>query len=229
MATIRKEILANGEVYHVFNRGVERRPLFTNKREYQRALDSLNYYRFGNIPLKFSKYLIRPLLERSKLLEQIQNKNQKRISISSYCLMPNHYHFLVRQEVDNGISRFISDFSNSLSKYFNIKHLRNGPLFQGPFKAVRVETLEQLLHLSRYIHLNPVVSRLIKPNAAFTYPWSSLLEYCGASQLNICDKEMILSEFKSVGAYKRFISDQVKYAIEVEKIKYLTIDAEEWV
>ena len=228
MATTRKDVLANGEIYHVFNRGVERRIIFSDKREYQRAIDSINYYRFAEVPLKLSKYFLRPLPERLSLLEQLQDKSKKRVSVFSYCLMPNHYHFLIRQEVDNGISQFISDFSNSLSKYFNTRHSRSGPLLQGPFKATRVETLEQFLHLSRYIHLNPVASRLIKPTALFIYPWSSLPEYCGATQLNICDKEMVLSEFKSVDAYKKFVSDQVEYALELEKIKHLTIDTEEW-
>lgn len=84
------------------------------------------------------------------------------LEIISYCLMPNHFHLLVKQVIDHGIVKCLNNFSNSYTRYFNIRHDRVGPLFQGRFKAVRIETDEQLLQVSRYIHLNPVASSLIE-------------------------------------------------------------------
>ena len=76
------------------------------------------------------------------------------MEIICYCLMPNHLHLLLRQLMDGGISKFMSNFANSYTRYFNTKSKRKGPVFEGKFKAKRIETDEQLLHLSRHIHLN---------------------------------------------------------------------------
>ena len=97
------------------------------------------------------------------------------VDIGAYCLMPNHFHILLQQLQDNGISTFVRKLLNSYTRYFNTKNERIGPLFQGQFKAVRVESDEQLLHLTRYIHLNPLVGYVVKDLRNFE--WSSYLDY----------------------------------------------------
>ena len=132
-------------------------------------LKTMFYYQFmGPRPSfsKFSKSEIAPLKPLSE---------EKMIEIICYCLMPNHIHFLIRQLKENGISKFMGQISNSYTKYFNTKYTRVGPLLQGPFKAVLIESDEQLIHVSRYIHLNPIVSGIVKNLE--DYPWSSYLEY----------------------------------------------------
>lgn len=223
MATNRKITFVNDYFYHIYNRGVERRPTFIKKREVGRALLTLKYYRFANLPLKLSKFLILSEAERNKLQSQI-SESRKLVEIIAYCLMPNHFHFLLKQLQDNGISRFISDFTNSYTKYFNTKNDRVGPLFQGTFKAVIVETDEQLLHLSRYIHLNPVVSAIIKDEEFEEYQASSYPEYLNNSLESICKKEEILNFFSSMEEYQKFVRDQIGYAKELEKIKHLTLE-----
>lgn len=94
--------------------------------------------------------------------------------------MPNHFHLLLQQIRDGGITEFISKLTNSYTRYFNIRNKRIGPLFQGEFKAVHVETDEQLIHLSRYIHLNPIVSYITKKLES--YQWFSYLEYLGRAK-----------------------------------------------
>ena len=84
--------------------------------------------------------------------------------------MPNHFHLLLKQTIDNGISHFLSKFTNSYTKYFNTKYNRVGPVFQGVFKSVHIESDEQLMHLSRYIHLNPVVSAVVEKQNLLSYP-----------------------------------------------------------
>ena len=158
MPTNRKLVFANDEIYHVFNRGVEKRPTFTDKRELSRALLTLDFYRFAKPPVKLSKFLVIPKDQQKKFLENLKKEFEKLIEIICFCLMPNHFHFMLKQKLDNGISTFVSNFTNSFTRYFNTKHERIGPLFEGIFKAVRIESEEQLIHTSRYIHLNPVSS-----------------------------------------------------------------------
>ena len=135
--------------------------------------------------------------------------------------MPNHFHLLIKQLKDSGITEFMTKLSLSYTKYYNIKYSRVGPLLQGQFKAVTVESDEQLIHLSRYIHLNPLASFLIKDIAK--YEWSSYREYL--NNLNgICTKQEILSFFESLQKYKHFVLDQTEYAQSLELIKHQSID-----
>ncbi|MBI4096255.1 MAG: transposase [Candidatus Levybacteria bacterium] len=224
MPTNRKCIFANGEVYHIFNRGVEKRPTFTDKRELDRGIRTLDFYRFANLPLKLSKFMVLPESERMEFVKKIHGENQKLVEILCYCLMPNHFHFLVKQIRENGVSIFAANFTNSYTKYFNTKHERVGSLFQGPFKAVRVESDEQLMHVSRYIHLNPVSSFLIKPEQLEDYQWSSYPEYVGNSFNDVADKKLVLDMFSSKEKYRQFVMDQVGYMKELEQIEHLAID-----
>ena len=136
-------IFANQQIYHIFNRGVEKRTTFLDKRDYRRFLDSMDYYRIKN-PTRFS------FKKRSTLIENV-TIDTPLVEILSFCLMPNHFHLLLRQIEEKGITNFISKLSNSYTRYFNVRHKRVGPLFQGTFKAVRVEDNKQLLHLSCYM------------------------------------------------------------------------------
>ena len=139
--------------------------------------------------------------------------------------MPNHFHFLIRQIKDNGVSIFISHLTNSYTKYFNTKYKRVGPLFQGEFKAVLIDSDEQLMHISRYIHLNPYVSNITKDWETFAY--SSFQEFIEKKKRRISSPSYILSLFKDLKEYKAFVRDQESYAKEIEKIKHLLIEKEE--
>ena len=136
--------------------------------------------------------------------------------------MPNHFHYLLQQKVDGGITEFVSKISNSYTKYFNTKNERVGPILQGEFKSVLVETDEQLIHLSRYIHLNPLVSYLT--DNLESYPWSSHPEYVGINRTSFCSKDIILKQFKSSEDYKQFVLDQEDYGRKLERIKHQTLD-----
>ena len=224
MATFRRVILAEGQVYHIFNRGIEKRTIFTTKWEYQRALEIIKYYRFSNLPFRLSQLLKLAKDEREQVLSEINKKNDKLVEIISFCLMPNHFHLILRQLQSDGIKKIISNFTNSYTKYFNTKHERVGPLFEGIFKAVLVESDEQLIHLSRYIHLNPVSSFLIPNEELENYIWSSLPEYLENIDDGICSKDTVLSLFPSIESYHKFILDQISYAQELDKIKHLTME-----
>ena len=224
---MRKIVFANNEIYHILNRSIEQRPIFTNKREYNRALITLNFYRFKNPPLRLSKALLLENQKREEFFQGFKQESTKLVEIISYCLIPNHFHFLLKQKANNGIPKFASNFTNSYTRYFNTKHKRIGPLFQGIFKAIWIENDEQLIHVSRYIHLNPVVSFIVKEEHLDTYPWSSLPEYLGSQKEKICDKEIILGLFPSKEKYRKFIHDQIDYAKKLEAIKHLILEYNE--
>jgi len=219
----RKIPLVTGEFYHVFNRGIDNRPIFLDKRDYRRAKEALDFYRFANLQTKLSHLFLLPLEERKRTLAELKKDGQRLVEIISFCFMPNHFHFLLRQNLDGGISKFLGDFTNSFTRYFNTRHNRVGPLFQGVFKAVHIETEEQLLHVSRYIHLNPLVSFVVEEKGFEAFPWSSLPEFL-AGKGKICQVEIILSHFKSPVAYKEFVLDHADYAKKLEKIKHLLIE-----
>lgn len=206
--------LINDSYYHIFNRGVEKRYIFSGPKDYKRFLSILFYYQFSGPKPSFSLY--------RRFKNQNFSNNPKIIEVLAYCLMPNHFHLLLKQLTDNGVSEFIGKISNGYTKYFNTKHNRVGPLFQGAFKAVLVETDEQLLHVSRYIHLNPYVSELVKDLEAYKY--SSYREYIGLDEVEICSKELILNFFKTTKDYKKFINDHSGYALGLEQIKHMLLD-----
>lgn len=112
--------LVNGQIYHVFNRGIDYRLTFADKLELKRAMATLDYYRFSNPPLRFSRFHKLPFEERDKIQSKIRT-GRKLVDVLSFCLMPNHFHLLLRQACDKGISRFLSNFQNSYTKYFNKK------------------------------------------------------------------------------------------------------------
>lgn len=204
--------LVTGEYYHVFNRGVAKMPIFKGPRDYQRFLKTLLYYQLEGPKSRFSLF--------TPTTKQL-DKNKKVVEIICYCLMPNHFHFLLRQVKDGGITEFISKLSNSYTKYFNVKDGRVGPILQGEFKSVLIGTNEQLLHVSRYIHINPLVSDLTA--SLGDYIWSSYPEY-SMKEDGFCAKDIILDQFKSMQDYKQFVLDQEGYGRELEFIKHQLLD-----
>ena len=213
--SIRKTILANGEYYHVFNRGTDKKMIFTNNNEYRRFFDLIRFYQYQKT-IRFS-YLNKT--EREKIIKE--SVGEQLVEIICYCLMPNHYHLLLKQIADNGISRFIRTITNSYAKYFNAIHERTGILFQGNFKAVRVEDNEQLLHISRYIHINPLTG-FVTENLNDWY-WSSLREYV-YNPSEICNKEIILDQFKDKNSYLNFINDLKDYKKNYSLLENLILD-----
>lgn len=223
MATFRKITLRDGEIYHVFNRGIDRRSTFTDKKEFERIQKLVKFYRHKDTPIRFSQVNQQPQEIREKILSDLY-KNKRIIDILSYCIMPNHFHFLLQQTEEKGISTFISNITNAYTKYFNTKHKRAGPLFEGVFKAVHIESEEQLIHVSRYIHLNPVASSIIPKEELENYQWSSYPEYLSRSLAEIAQKEFILSMFKSIKDYQEFVNNHIDYAKQLDAIKHLILD-----
>lgn len=221
---LRKVILANKEIYHIFNRGVAKIPIFESSWDYQRFTELLDYYRFQNPPLRFSYFHRLPNSQRDTTWKNILKSSLPMVEIITYCLMPNHLHLLIKQITNNGISKFMANLLNSYARFFNTKYKRIGPLFQSNFKAVRIETNEQLLHVHRYIHLNPLTSLIVKKQEFEQYRWSSYRHYLGLTQSHFVDAKLILNQFKTLESYKKFLLDQADYQRKLHIIKHLALE-----
>lgn len=157
------------------------------------------------------------------MLANLQSTNDLAVDLITFCLMPNHIHLLIKQISDGGISKFMRQVSDSFTRHFNTKYKRVGPLFQGAFKAVRIETNEQLLHVSRYLHLNPLTSYVVREENFINYPWSSLKDYLSKDS-KLVNPKIVLSNFKASKDYLKFVMDQADYGKELEKIKHLALE-----
>lgn len=221
----RKIPLVTGSTYHIFNRGVAKMPTFTDRLEYERAIELIKYYRFENPPLKYSVLLSLPRIDQDNVFISMKKNNQRLVRIACFVLMPNHFHFILTQLVDGGISRFMSDFTNSFTRYVNTKKKRPGPLFQGTFKSVPVLTEEQILHLSRYQHLNPLTDGIVDSfTDLINYQYSSIQYYLGVKNDDFIDTSTVLSSFKKPQGYMKFMENQEDYQKKLSRIKKMFLD-----
>lgn len=209
---MRKIKFTNQNFYHIYNRGVEKRNIFLEQNDYIRFIHNL--YEFNNIypaPEYSRCHMMDKTLQRERLVDVI-----------CFSLMPNHFHLLLRQIRDNGITDFLRKIGTGYTMAFNLKNNRVGPLFQGTFKAIHIKNDIYLTHVSRYIHLNPLALKEPKckevgiknwPAAnkfLNAYKWSSYLDFIGRINFPsiINGKNFILNYFdKDIGKYRNFIKE----------------------
>lgn len=174
-----------GSYYHVYNRGNRKQNIFLSHNDYERFLKRMKEY-----------------------------KDEFKIDILGYCLMPNHFHFLLKQATDTSLTHFMLKLGTSYAKHFNIKYKEVGSLFQGRFKAKLVEKDEYLLQLSRYIHRNPKKLLLPTPGVELVdYKWSSYPFYISGNNNDFINTDFILSYFSKEnpqGDYKKFVEHDYK-------------------
>lgn len=222
----RQTVFVQDQIYHVLNKGVAGLPVFFSNRDYSRFLRLIDYYRFADTPTSFSHFLQTPSEVRQPILDSLQKKNNIQVEILAFCLMPNHFHLLIKQVKNNGILKFMSNVQNGYVKYINTKEKRAGPLFQAVFKAKWIETDEQLLHVSRYIHLNPVTAYLVKPEQLLKYSWFSLPFYLDRVYIkpSFLNTNIINNFFETHKSHQDFIYNQIDYQRELAKIKHLMLE-----
>lgn len=190
--------------YHVYNRGVEKREIFLDEQDYAVFLSYLKFYLSPPPPQKI-KFDLEPKVYPSR---ELKNFNDQ-IELMCYCLMPNHFHFLIRQNERTSMTKFIRSLSTRYSMYFNRKYERVGSLFQGRYKAVSVESEQQLLYLSHYIHRNPTpTSRSVLE--VENYRYSSLRNYLEKINQVWVKTDLISSYFSKSNpnlTYRAFVFD----------------------
>ncbi|MFZ2361329.1 MAG: transposase [Anaerolineae bacterium] len=177
---------APGEYYHIYNRGSGRNPIFREQVNYQFLL------------LRLKKYSV-----------------ELSVAVIAYCLMPNHYHFLLRQDGLDAAGLVAQRVFNSYVKMFNKRYNRTGTLFEGRFKAIHVDREGYLLHLCRYIHANPVKDGLVA--RLEDWPYSNYHEWVGARNGSLVDREFVTASFPQPGLYRQFVQDYLDGRAQMPK------------
>ncbi len=222
MVQIRKDPLVNDQYYHIFSRSIAKFVVFNNFLEFNRILQLLDVYRFSDFNYKYSQFAELRHSTQHSIMNKIRNHDETLIKVIAYCIMPTHVHLILKQIAKKGIAKYIGRVLNGYSKYFNTKHKRTGPLWAGRFKNVLISDDIQLLHLSRYIHLNPTSAGLVvKPE---NWQYSSYDEYINKTKksLAICKFHEVID--KNSEEYKKFVEDRKSYQRELSLIKSILID-----
>ncbi|MCG2694825.1 transposase [Candidatus Parcubacteria bacterium] len=209
---MRKVPFVVGEFFHIFNRGVDKRDIFSDKYDAFRFIQSLK--EFNRIETGNDIFFVDRNKEDKISGRREPTKNKKLVNIICYCLNPNHFHFLLEEIEDGGISEFMKRLGGYVL-YFNEKYKRSGTLFQGRFKAVHIESNEQLLHVSAYVNLNNKVHKKFdgtKKHFLDLIPnRSSWNEYIKKdNKFKICGKDIILGQFKNSKDYEKFAEETIE-------------------
>lgn len=213
---LRKPLVTN-EIYHVYNRTIAKENVFHSLGNIQHTLALVDYYRYHHSK-RFSHYRVLPRLFQLNYFQTIK-KEQPIISIYSYCFMPNHFHFLLKQNTNGGIVEFIRNFQISYAKYYNLIQKRVGGLFQDRFKAKRLVSPEELIHVARYIHLNLVTSKIISTDQLDSSPFSSYQSYTHLELRRFVEVELLMSHFSTLDRLIKFTKEQVGYQRTLKIIK----------
>jgi putative transposase len=189
----REVVFLPGQYYHVYNRGVNHQDIFRSEENYRFLLKRVKKYILPN-----------------------------HLAMIAYCLMPNHYHFLLRQDGEIPISVFIQAVYNSYSKAFNLAFARTGTLFEGPFRAIAVEKYAYLLHLCRYIHRNPLDAGIVKHPAEWQY--SNYLEWIGKRIGTLVDMDFVKENYPNPKEYEEFVMNYEPPEKVRTSLKLLTLE-----
>jgi len=217
--------IIKNQIYHIFNRSVAKQPIFKTNNDYSRFLKVADFYRFSSPGLRYSFYNRLDAENRLEFIERLRKDGQKAVSIFAFCLIDNHFHFLLRSLEENGIQSFARKIQDSCAKYINLKNKRTGSLFQEMFKAVRIDSDEQFLHVARYIHLNPISSFIANTIEDLeNYPWSSLPGYIGKNKHEFVDYEFLNSFYLNEKELRKFTFDQADYLLKLKEKEYLFLE-----
>ena len=176
---IRQKEYFKGAFHHVYSRGVDKQIIFKDNQDYIYFLKRLRHY-----------------------------KNKYEIDILSYCFMPNHFHFLTFQLSNQPLSKMMQYLLNGYVMYFNKRYDRKGCLFEEKFRAISIGDEGLLLHLSKYIHLNPLTAGLVTKIEKWS--WSSYLDYINMRSGTLSNKKLILKEI-DVAKYKKFCEKETQF------------------
>ncbi len=227
------------ENYHIYNRGTDKRDIFVEKYDYQKFLLIMREINSESRRLNIRELTRREKDKSCKGPTFAKKVDDQLVEVIAYCLNPNHYHFILKQKIDGGISKFMQRLGTSYVMQFNKRHNRSGALFQGKFKSVHIETNEYLLYLSVYINANNFIHGYRSDNS---WPYSSWLDYSGGvckgptfalTPLGFCkgwtfayytcDKRIILDQFNGdADEYKKFAEMNAEYLKKKKMLmKYL--------
>jgi putative transposase len=193
---------SNNEYYHIYNRGVDKRDIFLDTNDHYRFIKSLR--EFNQINPVVSLY-IKDRIKKDVAVRPLQK--DKLVEIIAFCLIPNHYHLILKQLKEGGISEFMKRVNGGYTGFFNYKNKRTGSLFLGKFKSIHINSNEYLLYLSAYINYN----YKIHGNKKKMWQFSSVNEYLeNKKKTRLCNPEAVLAQFKSRDDYKKYAEESAK-------------------
>jgi putative transposase len=214
---MRKIKFTVGNYYHIYNRGVDKRVVFNEKNDYLKFIKSLKELNNNSTDAQ-RDYEKRKIREDTKLSFGYPKLSflemPKLVDIICYALLPNHYHLLLKQLVNEGIAVFMHKIGTSYTKNFNHKNKRTGSLFQGTFQAKPITTDEQLLYVSAYINGNAQIHEISRANR---WLWSSLQDYMGGRGMININNKCILNDFKNGNDYIRYIKEVMETPQEIKE------------
>lgn len=220
----RKITFAPGEFYHIYNRGTDKRIIFTNSNDYNR-FTLLLYLCNSNTPVNIDQEF-----RKGRTFSELFKMDRRKtiVDIGAYCLMPNHFHLLLHEREEGGLSQFMKKLSTAYVMYFNSKNNRSGALFEGKFKAKHVTTDNYLKYLFAYIHLNPIKiidphwkeNSIINKEEAYEYlkeyRYSSYLDYAkdvkNIGRRSVVSTKSFPNYFENSKSFESFIEDWLTFA-----------------
>lgn len=204
-----------GEIFHICNKSISNYHIFRREKLLSRFFTTLNYYNNAQLKISLSRALRTDLNLGNILLHRKGNI----VHIIAYCIMPDHYHLLVEINKSEFFSKYINNVESSYTSYYNKLYNRKGPLWQSRFRAVHMADNSTLLHVHRYIHLNPTTAILVqKPE---DWKWSSYCSYI--NDKTILETNRVVS-IRSPEDYKKFVENQINYQQTIKGIRRALID-----
>lgn len=211
------------DIYHVLNRGVDKRKIFSDEQDYLRFVHDLFEFNDDKIIGTTSNNFKIFNKNNDIVSRNIRKPRKLLVNIHAFCIMPNHYHLLLSPNIENGISKFLKKLDMGYAKYFNIKYKRRGALFEGRYKSILISKSNHFLNLPYYIHLNPLdlkfsewrERKLENHDKAIkylkNYKWSSHLDYLGIKNFpSVTDRKLLLDIFGGENKYEQSIDNWLK-------------------
>ncbi len=199
--------LGEGEYYHIFNRGVEKRLIFLDDKDRWRFMTLLIAFQ-GDVTINQIGRLVVDVEHRrfdNEIFSEILHKRY--VELIAFCLMPNHFHLILLEVKEGGISKFMQRLLDAYTKYFNIRHNRVGHLFSGKFQSVHIDKNEYLNYLSAYLHLNPRELKMWRKKE-IKYPWSSFYDFAISNRWGqFLNPSILLDAFDDGEDYRSFVEE----------------------
>jgi putative transposase len=208
-----RNAFVQGGIYHICNKSISNFNIFHDEFLVSRFLEVVEYYNSSEHHLSYSK--LEDADRQFTPLGLLSRDPSHLVRVLAYCIMPDHYHLLIAPLIQDNkaIYLYISKIENSFTRYFNLKKNRKGPLWQSRFRSVVVKSDEQLLHVSRYIHLNPVTVGFV--DSPESWPYTSYSSYMDETIL----QELHEISIRTPQAYKTFVENNKDYQKTLKRIK----------
>jgi putative transposase len=210
----RKIEFAIGEYYHICNRGVEKKNIFIQEKDFLRFIDYLIYFNTEN-----PSWIINDLRESG--IDAHPKKEEMLADVVAYCLNSNHFHLILKENKQGGIAKFMKKICTGYAMYFNKKYNHVGVLFQGRFKSVHIGSNEQLLYTSAYVNCNCEIHGFAR---AEEYLWSSFSEYVKDKSVVVSGGEVVLEEFENKEEYRKYALNQISSMRENKETKNIFLE-----